>query len=430
MNKILIKGGMVIDSLKSTMETKDILIKDGIIEEVSPKIDVSDALVIDAKNKHISPGFIDLNSHICESWQEVESSIESGTKSALKGGFTTICAMSNTNPPLDNEGMIGIIKFIAEKKGWTNVIPAACATKGLNGESISEIGNLISVGAGLIFDAGKTTTNVQLLRRIMEYTKMFNVPLFLHCEEVSLTEGGLINEGEVSTRLGLPGIPSVSEDIIVARDLLLAEYLNVRIHFPKVSTANSVSLIRNAKKNGIKVTASTTAYHLDLTENDILDFNTNFKVRPPLRSEEDRKALIKGIEDGTIDAIVSDHNPCSMHSKSVEFAKAPFGIVTLENVFQICYERLVKKNGISLPLMIQRLTSSPAQILGLESGFIQKGSVADLCVLDLTSGEKIMEETLVSKCKNTPYLGTDFNSKISACFVKGILKYNEGQFFA
>ena len=427
MNKILIRNGTILSPSLETPFQSDILIEEGIIREIAPRIEASDAQVFEAQGKTICPGFVDLEAHILRSLQDVEKAIIAGTREAVKGGFTTLCAMSDTNPPLDNEGMIGFIRFLSQKQGSANVIPVACATKGLKGETMAEIGTLVGAGAGLIYDAGKTITDTLLLRQIMEYSKMFEVPLFLHCEDPRLSKDGLINEGEVSTRMGLPGIPCIAEEVIVARDLLLCEYTGRQIHFPHITTRGSLRLIKTAKERGVKVTCSVTPHHLDLTDRDIKSFDTNFKITPPLRSEEDRISLISGLKDGTIDAIATCHTPCSPHSKDLEFAEAPFGITGLETAFMLLYERLVQKEGLPLPLLIRKLTEGPLTILNIKKSLLTKGSEADLTILNLDGSQKLTSESMISKYKNTPYLGREFKGIVDSCMVKGVFRYKEGQ---
>jgi dihydroorotase len=428
MNAVLIRGARLIDPTCEEPFKADLLVRDGRIKRVGDSIETGDAEVYDASGKWLCPGFIDMNAHLCESWQEVERALETGTRAAVKGGFTTVCAMADTNPPLDNQGMIGIIRLLSRSRAWSRVIPAGCATQGLEGKSLAEIGMLISAGAGLIFDAGRTIRDPELMRRLMEYSKMFPAPLFLHCEETSLTRGGLVNEGELSTRLGLPGIPSVAEDIVVARDLQLAGYLDARIHIAHVSTRNTVAMIRDARKRGVRVTCGVTPHHVDLTEADITDFDTNFKIRPPLRTEEDRQALVEGLQDGTIDAIATDHVPCSLHDKQNEFERAPFGIVGLETAFSVCFERLVRGHGFTPNLLMRKLTSGPARILGIDRGTFAEGAGADLVVVNPECSRKLEAKDLVSKSKNSPYLGKTFTTAVEACWVEGVLKYREGRF--
>ncbi|MBN2143694.1 MAG: dihydroorotase [Candidatus Aureabacteria bacterium] len=423
MNKILIKGASILDSSMKEPVSKDILIADGIIQEIQSSIEDPQAEKINLPGRVICPGFIDLQAHLCEALQEIETAICWGTREALRGGYTTVCAMPDINPPLDNEGMINLIQILSKAKGCVNVIPAACTTKGMKGESLSEIGNLVRSGAGILYDAGKTISNTSLLRRVMEYTKMFSVPLFVHCEDDSLSCGGLMNESVTSAVLGLPGIPAVAEEIVVARDILMAEYLQCPVHLALITTKGSVELIRQAKKKGVRVTCGTTAHHLDLLDEDIRDFDTNYKINPPLRGAGDRCALIEGLRDGTVDSIISDHTPCYGNIKNVEFAEAPFGIIGLETCFRVCYENLVIREKLPLSLLIDKFSASPARILGLgKKGHLKKGFVADLTILDLTKKETLTEETMISRSKNTPYLGKTFSSAIDGCFVEGILK--------
>lgn len=426
--RTLLKNGLTIEKGQRDLIQKDILIQGSEMIEVHPKIIINDAHVIDCEGKVILPGFIDMQAHICESWSDMEQSIERGTKCALKGGFTTICAMSDTNPPMDNEGMIGIAKFFSKQSGWTHVIPAACATHSSSGECMTEIGTLISAGAGLIFDSGKDLSNTEFLKCLLQYMKMFDVPLFLHCEEPCLSEGGVINEGLVSTKLGMPGIPSVAEEISVSKALLLSEYVDCPIHISHITSTGSVRLIRDAKQRGVKVSCDTTFHHIDLSEEDISCFNTNYKVSPPLRTENDRLSLIEGLKDGTIDALVTDHTPCSEHSKNQEFQNAPFGIVGLETAFHIAYKRLVIENDLPLSFLSEKMTLGPAKILNIDKGFIDRGTHADCVIIDLNQSVKMNGDNLVSHKKNTPYLGQTFQGAVMSCMVDGEFRYLNGEF--
>ncbi len=423
MNKILFKGGTLIDGKGGTPFVANVLVEGKKIVRIASKLEVKGAEERDISGKILCPGFIDLEAHICPKGRDVETSIERGTKAAVKGGFTTLCVMSDTEPVLDSQSMVTLIRILGETKGLCHLIPSACATQGLQGEFMSEMATLIAAGAGLIFDAGKTIPNANVLRRVMEYSKIFDVPLFLHCEDASLASGGLMHEGFMSIQLGLMGVPSVAEEIILARDLLLAEYTGVSIHIANVTTAGSLPLIREAKRKGLPVTCATTVHHLDLIDEDLKDFNTKLKIRPPLRSREDRKALIQGVADRTIDAIVTDHTPCSTHGKEMEFAEAPFGIIGLETAFALLYERLCMKEKIPLELVIQALTQGPASILKRSIGLLEEGREADITLLDLHQKETVSSETLVSKELNTPYFGRTFTGGVLGTMVSGQWKY-------
>lgn len=426
MSSLLIKNGFIVDPLQDKPFKSDLLIHEGKIMEIHPNLSKCDAELYDASGKYICPGFIDLEAHILRSLQDVEKTLETSTREAVKGGFTTLCAMPDTTPPLDNEGMIGLLRLLSEKRGWTHVIPAACATKGMKGENMAEIGTLIAAGAGLIYDADKTISDPLLLRQLLDYAKMFNVPFFLHPEDERLSKDALMHEGETSARMGLMGIPSIAEDIIVSRDLLIAEYLNVAIHIPHVTTRTSLRLIKEAKKRGIKVTCHATPHHLDLTDKSITTFNTSLKIKPPLRSEEDRIALIEAIKDGTLDAVATDHTPCSEHSKDVEFADAPFGVIGLETAFQVVYDRLVIKEHLPLNTVVKLLSQGPANILKINKGSLQKGNDADLTIIDLNTKQTVTKESLISKQKNSPFIGREFSSVVDACMINGCFRFKLG----
>jgi len=424
-NTLLIKDGFVIDGTMKSQKKMDVYIEGNCIKEIAPSIPIDTAeSILTVPGKVVCPGFIDLSAHIFDQLQDIEKSLRYGSKYALKGGYTTVCAMSNTNPPLDNEGMIGLIRLLSKRQGSVKVIPAACATKGLQGESLAEIDTLISAGAGLIYDSGKTISNALLVRRLMEYSKMFREPLFLHCEENSLALDGCVHEGTQATILGLPGIPSVAEEIIVHRDLLLAQYTGATIHISHVSTKGSVKSIAEAKKNGISVSASVSAHHLDLIDSDMKTYDGSYKVKPPLREAEDRDALIQGIHDGTIDCIITDHASEAYSDTDSEFANAPFGNLSLETAFQVSFERLIKKNNFPLWKLINALSTAPAEILGINAGKILPGYSADVTIIDPDA--EVSDEALPNDDDvgyNSPYRGASFSSRIEMCIVDGQVCY-------
>ena len=427
MSKILLKDGTLFLHKAEAMQRGDVLIDNGRIAQVGGNIPANDARVHDLGGKVVSPGFIDLQTHICEHWQDVEPAIQAATLAAVKGGFTTLCAMPDTNPPLDNEGMIRLIISLAESKGFARVLPSASATKGLEGKILSEIGTLVQAGAALIYDSDKTITNAKLLRRLMEYSKMFTVPLFVHCEDPDLAAAGVMHEGFTSMRLGLPGIPSVAETVMVQRDLALASYTDASVHVTHVSTRESVEAIRLAKKRGVRVTCSVTPHHLDLTDRDIKQFDADFKVSPPLRGEEDRQAILEGFKDGTLDCIATDHRGGSSSDHTVHFHEAPFGFTSLETCFQVGYNRLVLEKYLTLPEFLHCLTRRPAEILHREDlGILRIGAVADITIMDIHTQQTITEAFLDSGTYRTPFIGRTFGSKIEMCFVGGVLAYAAG----
>lgn len=424
----LLTNCYLVNPLWDFPEKKDILLMDGRIEKIGTNLKRSRLPIIDLHGKYISPGFIDLQSQICSALQNIQSSIELGSKAGLKGGFTTLCATSHHELPLDNEGIIGLIKALANSKGYTKIIPSACATKNLLGEELAEIGILYESGAGLIYDTGKTIKSSNLVRRLMEYSKMFPIPLLLHCEDTNLSQGGLMHEGLNSTRLGLPGIPSTAEQVIVSRDLLLAEYSQVPIVLTHLTCKESVKLVENAKSKNLDIHATVTPHHLFFTDADIDGYNNQLKVFPPFREEVDREALIQGLQNGVIDCIASDHTQSKGSDRRVEFANAPSGIQSLEYCFQICFERLVKTGILSLSELVQKLSLNPAKILGINGGIIKEGVVADLVVLDLDHPSYLEHENPINEIKQSPYGKQHFSSRIFATFVEGELRYHDNKF--
>ncbi|MBN1521031.1 MAG: dihydroorotase [Candidatus Aureabacteria bacterium] len=426
--KTLIKNGKVIDTESCSIREADILVEEARIASIRKNIKEEGCEVFDAKGLIVCPGFIDLHVHLREPGFEAQETIETGTKAALKGGFTTVVCMPNTNPPVDNEGIVSLIKLRAEKDGYVEVLPTACITKGRLGEELAEISKLVAAGACAISDDGSTVMNSLVMRRALEYIKMFNIPLIDHCEDHHLSDSGLVNEGYCSTSLGLKGIPSASEEIIVLRDILLCEYVNSRVHIAHVSTKGSVSLIREAKKRGVRVTAETAPHYFSLTDKSLVGYDTNFKVNPPLRSSEDMIAIQEGLRDGTLDAIATDHAPHTSDDKDKEFQDAPFGMIGLETSFAVGITELYRKDVLSLPELVQKYTVGPACVLGLDKGILKEGHEANITIVDTEKSFMVREDFFAGKSRNSPYLGRTLQGTVEAVFVNGNLRYNKGSF--
>jgi dihydroorotase len=427
--KTLIKNGKVVDTLTGWMTEADVLIESSAVAQIGAHLkDDGSCAVFDAKGLIVCPGFIDVHVHLREPGFESQETIESGTRAALKGGFTTVACMPNTKPPVDNEGIVSLIKLRAEKDGYVEVLPIACITKERKGEELSEIGKLVAAGACAVSDDGSSVMNSMVMRRALEYIKMFNIPLISHCEDLKLSENGQINEGYPSTVLGLKGIPSIAEDIIVLRDILLCEYVGSRLHIAHVSTKNSVNFIREAKKRGVRVTAETAPHYFCLTQECLSDFDTNFKVNPPLRTRDDMEAVRDGLRDGTIDCVASDHAPHKSDDKDKEFQDAPFGMIGLETSFAVGVTELYKKNVISLEELISKYTVNPARVLGIDRGVLKSGAAADVTIIDPEKTFTVDRDFFAGKSRNSPFIGRTLTGGIEAVFVKGKMKYSKGKF--
>lgn len=427
--RLLIKSGLVIDPANNLEGIFDVLIEDGKIARVGKDIKISDKktsafTVIDAKNKIVVPGLVDMHCHLREPGYEYKETIATGTRAAAAGGFTTICCMPNTEPANDNRSVTDFILTQAKKEGVVNVLPIGAITKGLKGEDLAEIGELVEAGCIAISDDGSPVMNAGIMRLGLEYVRAFGIPVISHCEDTNLSAEGVMNEGLVSTELGLVGIPSAAEEIMVARDLLLAELTRSRVHIAHVSTAGSVRLIREAKKRGIKVTGETCPHYFTLTEEEVRGYNTNAKVNPPLRTHRDVEAIKEGLKDGTIDAIATDHAPHAVQEKEVEFNFAPSGIVGLETTLPLCL-RLVDEGVLTLEEVIAKLTIKPARILGLKKGSLSIGSDADITIIDMDRSFVINPDVFKSKGKNSPFTGWKVKGAAITTIVDGKVVYRE-----
>lgn len=403
--KYLIKNGRVIDPSSKTDETLDILIEAGKITDLKAKIESKNLKTIDASRLVVAPGFIDMHVHLREPGQEHKETIETGSLAAAKGGFTSICAMPNTLPVNDCREVTEYILGQAAKKAMVNIFPIAAITKDLEGAELTDMADQVSAGAVAFSDDGIGVQNSQVMRRAMEYSKFLNALIIDHCEEKSLSEDGIMHEGLSSYKLGLRGIPAAAEDIMVSRDIILAESLETRIHIAHLSTKGSVHLVREAKKRKVKVSAEATPHHLVLTDAYLENYDANYKVNPPLRGEDDVRALIQAVKDGTVDVFATDHAPHAPEEKDAELDKAPFGVIGLETAVSIVLDRLVNKNVISLSRFIEMISTKPAALLGLKSkGKIAVGGDADLTILNLHKEIVVDANAFQSKSRNSPFL--------------------------
>jgi dihydroorotase len=422
---LLIRGGRVVDPLTGTDRIADVLIEDGQVAAVAGGIDPGGHRLLDAAGCVVTPGLIDLHVHLRDPGLTHKEDIASGTAAAVRGGFTTIACMANTVPPIDHPAIVEYVRSIASKTGACHVVPVGAITKGLAGEELAPIGGLVAAGAAAISDDGAAVANAGLLRRAMVYASMYGLPVMEHCEDRALSGGGVMHEGHWSAVLGLHGIPPVSEEAVLARDLLVAESAGAHLHVLHVSTAGSVRLIREAKRRGVRVTAEVTPHHLALTDEAVAGFDPNCKMNPPLRSSEDRDALREGLRDGTIDAIATDHAPHSVEEKMVEFDQAPFGVIGLETALGVALTVLVHTGLLALPELIRAMSTAPASILGLPGGRLSPGAPGDLTILDLDRTWIVDPSTFTSKSRNTPFAGWELTGKAVATVVGGEVKFSE-----
>lgn len=421
---VLLKGGHVVDPANNIDSILDVFLKGGKIEQTGKDLKANNARVIDCKGKYVLPGLIDMHAHLRQPGREDEETFLSGSMAALRGGFTSVLCMANTNPPVDNKGIVEYIYAESKKTGLVNIYAVGAVTKGLEGSELTEIGQIYEAGAKALSDDGRPIMNAELMRRAMEYSKMFGLPVISHCEDLSLSKNGVMNEGFISTKLGLKGIPRTSEIVMVMRDIELADLAGARVHIAHLSTREAVEFIRQAKKKKIFVTCETCPHYFTLTEEAIIGFNTNAKVNPPLRTSEDIEAIKKALADGTIDVIATDHAPHSEEEKDVEFDQAASGMIGLETALSLAYTELVKKNTLDLGQLIEKMSVNPARILGLSAkGSLKVGSDADVIVFNPETSWTVDVKGMQSKSKNTPFIGAKLIGVVESAIVAGEIKY-------
>lgn len=425
--RILIRNGRVVDSAANIDGVADILVENGVVLETGTGLDGEGCEVIDATGKVAVPGLIDMHCHLRDPGYEYKEDIASGTRSAAVGGFTSVACMPNTRPVADNRGIIRYIIEKAQREGVVNVFPIGCVTKVQNGEELAEIGEMKEAGAVAISDDGRPVKDAGLMKKAILYSSMFDMTVISHCEETSLAEDGVMNEGYVSTVLGLKGIPAAAEETMVSREVLLAEYLGIPVHIAHVSTAGSVEIIRHAKKRGVKITAETCPHYFTLTEEAVDGFNTNAKMNPPLRTRKDVEAVIKGLEDDTIDVIATDHAPHHPDEKRVEFSLAANGIVGFETALPLVLTHLVKPGRLSMKKVVEKMSMNPAKILRLDRGTLKAGSVADITIIDPDEEYTVNVERFVSKGKNSPYDGWNLKGRAVCTIVGGKVVMRNGK---
>jgi dihydroorotase len=403
--KLLIKNGHVVDPANRRNGPWDILIEKGRIAGIGRKLQDRQSKSLNAEGLVVVPGLIDMHVHLREPGREDEETIETGTRAAAAGGFTGVLCMPNTDPVNDCEAVTHYITERARNSGQVHVYPCGAITKGQRGESLSAIGEMKRRGIVAVSDDGRSVTNAQLMRRAMEYCRALHIPVIDHCEDPDLSAQGVMNEGPEATRLGLRGINCISEDIQVARDVLLAEITGCPVHIAHISSRRAVQIVREAKSRRVPVTADVTPHHLLLTDECVRSFDTNFKMNPPLRGPQDVEALIMGVEDGTIDCIASDHAPHSADEKALEFDAAPFGVIGLETSVSLMLHHMVQKKIITLSRYVELATYNPSRILGLPGGKLSEGSPADLTLLDLHRQVEVRKAAFKSLSRNTPFEG-------------------------
>ena len=404
--RLIIRNGRVLDPQTGSDRPADLLLEEGRILAVGTGLEAGDASVLDASGLIVAPGFIDLHVHLREPGQEHKETIESGSRAAARGGFTTICAMPNTSPANDRPEITTLIRERAARIGLARVLPIAAVSAGLAGSELTDMAALAEAGAAAFSDDGRCVQNSGLMRRALERARGLGRPVIDHCEDHALTGGAVMNEGPVSRRLGLAGWPAAAEDIMIARDIILAEMLGASVHIAHLSTAGGVRLVREAKTRGVRVTAEATPHHLLLTDEALSGLDSRFKVNPPLRSAADVEALVAGVADGTVDALATDHAPHAASEKAAGLLRAPFGIVGLETAVSLLLDRLVRPGILPLLRFIGLWTAGPARILGRpDLGRIAPGAVADLTFLDLDKELVVDSAAFLSKGRNTPFDG-------------------------
>ncbi len=426
--KLLIKGGRVVDPANNIDKVADIYIDKGVVAEIGENIDLDgvDMEVIDATGKIVTPGLVDMHVHLRDPGQEYKEDIESGTRAAAVGGVTSVACMPNTKPVIDNEAIVTYIKSKAKEVGYVNVYPIGSITKGLKGEELSEIGELKFAGAVAISDDGRPVVESGLMRRAMQYADMFDMTVISHCEDLGLAAGGHMNEGYMATYLGLKGITRASEEVMVSREILIAEATDAAVHIAHVSTRGSVELVRQAKKRGVRVTCETCPHYFTLTDEAVDGFNTNAKMNPPLRTADDVEAIKEGLKDGTIDCIVTDHAPHHADEKNCEFGYALNGIVGLETSLGLSLEYLVKTGVLTINELIEKMAVNPSRILGLNKGNLGVNHAADIAIFDMDKEWTVDVSKFESKGKNSPYDGYKLCGKPEYVVVGGKIVVNQG----
>ena len=423
MSRILVRKGRILDPAGNRDDAGDVLIEDGLIAAVGEGLDARGSEIVEAEGGWIAPGFFDMHTHLREPGQEYKEDIASGGRSAVAGGFTSVACMANTHPVNDDPATTGFILERAAHDSPAKVYPIAAATRGLEGKIITEMSGLVDAGAVAFSDDGRTIQDAGMMRHVLEYSRLVSVPVIVHAEDCGLVGGGVVNEGPISTKLGLPGNPTLAEDVLVVRDLMLAELTGALLHVAHVSSANAVEAIRGAKERGVLVTAEVAPHHLCLTDEAALGYDTNTKVAPPLRSAADMQACREGLADGTLDAIATDHAPHALHEKELDFVEAPPGLIGFETAVGVVLD-LVRSGEITPLELVRRLSTNPARILARPGGSLAVGSVADVVVVDPERRWTYDPSKGYSKSRNSPWAGKALEGRAVATIVDGRLVYH------
>lgn len=421
---ILIKNGRLINPSENLDKVMDIFVEDGIIKEKAESIEKQADTVIDAAGCYVMPGLIDLHVHFRDPGLTYKEDIETGSKAAAKGGFTTVCCMPNTKPVVDNVETVKYIIEKGEKTGLTNVLPVGAVTKNMAGIEITDVEELKKAGICAISEDGKSVMNSGVYRKAMKNAAKANVPVLAHCEDINLVEGGVINLGDKSSELGVKGISNAVEDVIAMRDIMLAKETGATLHLCHCSTKNSVEMVKRAKEEGIKVTAEVCPHHFSMCSDDITSNDGNFKMNPPLRAREDMEALIKGLQDDIMDVISTDHAPHSAEEKAKDLEHAPFGIVGLETSVALTVTNLVKKGYLTPMQMAAKMSYNPAKVLGIPKGTLDEGKIADITIIDPDKEYTIDVNTFESKGKNTPFDGYKVSGEVEYTILNGKVVYS------
>jgi dihydroorotase len=426
MSIIRIAGGRVIDPSQDIDRVADLWIDRGHVLAIGPRPDLSAARMFDAAGRIVCPGLIDMHVHLREPGREEDETIATGTAAALAGGVTSIACMPNTEPACDSQAAAEFIILQARRAGNANVFPVGSLTKGRKGTELAEIGAMVDGGAVAFTDDGAPVVSSEIMRRAMEYCRMFDKAVLSHSEDLSLTQGAVMNEGLESMRLGLRGYPAVAEEIMIYREIALAELTKARVHILHVSSAGGVELIRWGKSRGVRVTGEACPHHFTLTDATLASFDSNYKMSPPLRTQADVDALLAGLRDGTIDVLATDHAPHAPEKKMRELDQAPNGIVGLETFLPICIKALIDPGHLTWPQMIAKMTLEPAKVLGIDRGTLKPGAVADVTVIDPEVKWTIDPTAFKSKSRNSPYVGWEVRGWAEKVFVAGELKFSRG----
>lgn len=419
MSRLLIRGGRLLDPGEGIDLQGDILVEDGRIVAVEQLIAPENARVLDARGLVVCPGFVDPHAHLCEPGWEHRETIATGALAAAAGGYTAVCAMPDTDPPVDDPASVGFIVAAGRRARGARVFPAAAVSAGRKGEHLTEFGEVVDAGAVAVTDAGRSIASSKLMRLALEYAQSFDIPVLSHPEDTDLARGGVMHEGVISARLGLRGKPAAAEEIGAARDLALAASTGGRLHLQRVSTAAAADLVRRARANGVRVTAETTAHHILLSHEVVESYGTEFKVDPPLRTPRDTEALCAALADGTIDCIATDHAPRHYDEKEQAFDDAPFGAVGFETTFAVLHTRLVVTGMLELATLIERMSTGPSRALGLPGSALKPGEPADLALLDPQMRWTIDPAAFLSKCRNTPFAGDEVVGGVVRTLVGG-----------